>query len=61
MISKENKRFNITINRDLYMLLKKVSKDNNITISNFISITIIDFLDKRSKEYLKNKGENENE
>lgn len=61
MISKENKRFNITINRDLYMLLKKLSKDNNITISNFISITIIDFLDKRSKEYLKNKGENENE
>ncbi len=61
MISKENKRFNITINRDLYMLLKKLSKDNNITISNFISITIIDFLDKRSKEYLKNKGENEND
>ena len=38
MISKENKRFNITINRDLYQLLKKISKDNNITISNFIYI-----------------------
>lgn len=61
MISKENKRFNITINKDLYLLLKKISKDNNITISNFISITIIDFLDKRNKEYLKNKGENKNE
>ena len=58
MISKENKRFNITINRDLYMLLKKLSKDNNITISNFISITIIDFLDRKNKE---SKGEFKNE
>lgn len=58
MISKNNKRFNITLNKDLYQLLKKVSKDNNITISNFVAITIIDYLDKRNKEYLKNKGEN---
>lgn len=58
MISKENKRFNITINKDLYMLLKKISKDNNITISNFISITIIDFLDRKNKE---SKGEYKNE
>lgn len=58
MISKENKRFNITINRDLYTLLKKISKDNNITISNFISITIIDFLDRKNKE---SKGEFKNE
>lgn len=58
MISKENKRFNITINRDLYQLLKKISKDNNITISNFISITIIDFLDRKNKE---SKGEYKNE
>ena len=40
------------------MLLKKLSKDNNITISNFISITIIDFLDRKNKE---SKGEFKNE
>ena len=57
MISKENKRFNITLSKDLYMLIKKISKDNNITISTFVAITIIDYLDKRNKEF-KNKGDN---
>jgi len=46
--------------KELYKLLMKLSKDNNITISNLVNITIIDYLDKANKNF-KEKGVNENE
>ena len=60
MVSIKNTRVQITMPKDLYKLLMKLSKDNNITISNLVNITIIDFLDKANKN-IKEKGENEND
>ena len=60
MVSIKNTRVQITMPKDLYELLMKLSKDNNITISNLVNITIIDFLDKANKN-IKEKGENEND
>lgn len=59
MISTKNTRVQITMPKDLYKLLMKLSKDNNITISNLVNITIIDFLDKSNKNI--RKGVNEND
>lgn len=59
MISTKNTRVQITMPKDLYKLLMKLSKDNNITISNLVNITIIDFLDKSNKKYEKEKNEND--
>lgn len=58
MISTKNTRVQITMPKELYRLLMKLSKENNITISNLVNITIIDFLDKSNKNM--KKGENEN-
>lgn len=55
MISNKNTRVQITMPKDLYKLLIKLSKNNNITISNLVNITIIDYLDKSIKN--KEKGE----
>jgi hypothetical protein len=60
MISIKNTRVQITMPKELYKLLMKLSKDNNITISNLVNITIIDYLDKANKNF-KEKGVNENE
>lgn len=49
MVSKKNTRVQITMPKDLYELLLKISKDCNITISNLVNITIIDFLDNKFK------------
>lgn len=54
MIKKDNKRVTITMTKELYDLVNKISIDNNITISLFVTITIIDYLDKINK---KNKGD----
>lgn len=59
MISTKNTRVQITMPKELYKLLMKLSKDNNITISNLVNITIIDFLDKSNKNI--RKGVNEND
>lgn len=60
MISNKNIRVQITMPKDLYKLLTKLSKDNDITISNLVNITIIDFLDRKNKNF-KEKGVNEND
>ena len=59
MISNKNKRVQITMPKDLYILIRKLSKDNNITISSLVNITIIDYLDKSIKN--KEKGDHKNE
>ena len=59
MISSKNKRVQITMPKDLYKLLMKLSKDNNITISSLVNITIIAYLDKAIKN--KEKGDHKNE
>lgn len=59
MVSIKNTRVQITMPKDLYKLLLKLSKDNNITISNLVNITIIDFLDKANKNIQKENNENE--
>jgi len=61
MISIKNKRVQITMPKDLYKILLKVSKDTNITISNLVNITIIDYLDNTIKNAKNTKEIKENE
>ena len=49
MVSNKNTRVQITMPKELYKLLDKISKDCNITISQLVNITIISFLDNKVK------------
>ena len=60
MVSIKNTRVQITMPKDLYKLLDQISKDNNITISNLVNITIIDYLDRTIKNLENKKEINEN-
>ena len=56
MVSNKNVRVQITMPKELYKLLNQLAKDNNITISTLVNITIVDNLDNKIKNY-KNKKE----
>ncbi len=60
MISNKNTRVQITMPKELYQLLNKLSKDCNITISTLVNITIVEALENKFKNY-KNKENKENE
>lgn len=61
MVSNKNVRVQITMPKELYKLLNQLAKDNNITISTLVNITIIDNLDTKIKNYKNKKEINENE
>ena len=61
MVSNKNTRVQITMPKELYKLLNQLAKDNNITISTLVNITIIDNLENKIKKYESKKETKENE
>lgn len=61
MISNKNTRVQITMPKELYQLLNKLSKDCNITISALVNITIVEALVNKFKNYKDKKEIKENE
>lgn len=61
MISNKNTRVQITMPKELYQLLNKLSKDCNMTISTLVNITIVEALANKLKNIENNKEIKENE
>lgn len=60
MVSNKNTRVQITMPKELYKLLNQLAKDNNITISTLVNITIVDYLEYKMKNFKENKEIKEN-
>ena len=61
MVSNKNTRVQITMPKELYKLLRELSKDCNMTISSLVNITIVEAFDNKIKNYENKKEIEQNE